>query len=94
MITYVTESEFVDRMSKEGFSYNGCVALYEYLEEVSPDSVFDPVAIRCEFSEYASAAVACGDLGMLVESESAGIELLEANTSVIPFDGGVIIADF
>jgi hypothetical protein len=39
-------------MIKHGFSYEGSKALFEYYEEFEEDIPFDPVAIRCDFTEY------------------------------------------
>jgi ubiquitin C-terminal hydrolase len=39
-------------MIKHGFSYEGARALFEYYEEFEEDIPFDPVAIRCDFTEY------------------------------------------
>lgn len=41
---------------KDNFSYDGRVALFEYLEQLEEDLGeqwdFDPIAIRCDFTEY------------------------------------------
>ena len=53
MIDTVTEYQFTDEMVKHGFSYDGTKVLFEYLEEIEDEyTEFDPVGIRCEFSEY------------------------------------------
>ena len=43
-----------------GFTYSGAYALIEYLEDLEAGTgeeiEFDPVAIRCDFAEYASLA--------------------------------------
>jgi hypothetical protein len=39
-------------MIKHGFSYEGSKALFEYYEEFEEYIPFDPVAIRCDFTEY------------------------------------------
>ena len=54
----ITESQFVDEMSKKdhGFSYEGAKVLFEYLSRYEVDCGqeldFDPIAFRCEYSEY------------------------------------------
>ena len=54
----ITESQFVDEMSKKdhGFSYDGSKALFEHLtqyeEDCDQELDFDPVAFRCEYDEY------------------------------------------
>jgi hypothetical protein len=43
---------------KQGFSYEGTKALFEYFEQYEQDCdmemEFDPVGIRCDFDEYES----------------------------------------
>ena len=45
---------------KNAFSYDGRVALFDYLEQYEDDCGteldFDPIAIRCDFTEYANIA--------------------------------------
>ena len=54
----INESQFVDEMSKKdhGFSYDGAKALFEHLaqyeEDCDQELEFDPIAFRCEYSEY------------------------------------------
>ena len=54
----ITQSQFVDEMSKKdhGFSYDGSIALFEHLTQYEEDCDheldFDPIAFRCDFSEY------------------------------------------
>lgn len=71
---------------------------------------FDPVAWCCEFSEYASAwdamkqyqpedmpveGVEGDDLVEIQEKNEAGaLRWLQDNTTVIEFDGGIIVQDF
>lgn len=53
--TTVSKSSFMDSL-RTNFSYDGASALYHYYDELSDDIgediEFDPVAIRCEWSEY------------------------------------------
>ena len=46
--------------NNNGFTYSGAYALCEYLEELEADCgkeiEFDPVALRCDYTEYASLA--------------------------------------
>ena len=57
MKTSVNTYEFHDAL-KGHFSYEGLNALFEYFEELEEDMGyeidFDPVAIRCEYTEYES----------------------------------------
>jgi len=54
----ITQNTFTDEMTKKGFgfSYEGSNALFNYLEEFEQDSDteldFDPIAFRCEYTEY------------------------------------------
>jgi len=52
----VMEWQFMDEMQKHGFSYGGSKALFAYFEQLEEDMGeeidFDPIAIRCDYSEY------------------------------------------
>ena len=54
----IQEYQFVDEMRKKdhGFSYHGAKALFEHLTQYEEDCDheldFDPIAFRCDFSEY------------------------------------------
>jgi len=54
----ITLNTFRDEMIKEehGFSWEGATALFDYLVELEEDTgeemEFDPIAFRCDFSEY------------------------------------------
>jgi len=87
------------------WSRAGAFALVEYLEELEDSTgeemEFDRVAIRCDFSEYDSAVAAwqdydpaCQSSGDEDEDEAEALRLLQDRTSVIEFDGGVIIQNF
>ena len=87
------------------WSWSGAEALVGYLEglEDSLDKsiAFDRVAIRCEYSEYSSALETAEHYGFIPEDdededdvESSAITYLEDRTTVIKFDGGVIIQQF
>ena len=52
LVETVNEYAFRDEMIKHGFSYEGATALFEYYEDFEEDIPFDPVAIRCDFTEY------------------------------------------
>ena len=54
LVDTINEYKFRDEMIKHGFSYEGATALFEYYEDFEEDIPFDPVAIRCDFSEYES----------------------------------------
>jgi hypothetical protein len=78
------------RMGRDNFSYEGAKALMEYLEEYAQGSnkplEYDPIAYCCDFAEYAD----------LEEVNKDGFEYktlddLRDNTTVIEFDGGLIV---
>jgi hypothetical protein len=94
--TEVTKYNFVNTLRRDDYaswSYEGAEALYDYFEQLSEDTdqniEFDPVAIRCEFTEYE-------DLDEIKETYDCikRLEDLHDYTQVIEFDGGIIIADF
>ena len=69
------------------WSYNGALALAEYLEEMEIELgetyELDVVALRCDFSEYESAIDACSDYGIDADTEEAAVELLRNETVVL-----------
>ena len=99
------------------WSYNGSLALAEYLEEYEESTgeeiELDVCAIRCDFSEYESALEAALEYGwsheasilddddnirpdedVEEENNEKALQWLQNRTSVIEFDGGVIIQQF
>ena len=55
----IQEHQFVDALTKDensSFSYEGARALFEYLtdleDDIGKEFDFDPIAFRCEYSEY------------------------------------------
>ena len=91
------------------FSWKGCQALAEYLEEreEGEDQELDVIAIRCTYSEYGSATEAVGNyepdvregVGALDdededEIEERALKYLRDHTAVITFTGGIIIEEF
>ena len=101
LVTTLSTSQAADILLQDDFANwtrPGAFALCEYLEELSEDMEepvkIHPVDIRCEYSEYGSAAEA-------VEQYTGGasgilnpLAWLQDRTTVIVFDGGVIIQDF
>ena len=79
----ITESQFVNEMSKKdhGFSYDGSKALFEHLtqyeEDCDKELEFDPIAFRCEYSEYDNLEEVKNDYNV------EDLEHLEQNTTVI-----------
>ena len=84
------------------FSYQGALALAEYLSDDTYCIEFDRVAIRREFAEYGSAIEAAEAHGATIEDgpyeefdhEERALEWLENQTRVIHFDGGIIVQRF
>ena len=114
MYQTLSTSEAVDILLADtdaSWSLAGARALVEYLEQTEDETgygiEFEPVAIRCEYSEYPSAIEAASDmseweyrpdeLGADYDEEDAEeharLYLLD-RTTVIPFDGGVIVQSF
>lgn len=92
----------------DGWSRDGAEALIEYLEELESSGgksiEFDRIAIRCEYSEYSTALEAAQDYDFTPPEteddededviEAAAIAYLEYRTTIIKFNGGVIIQQF
>ena len=93
----------------DNFSIEGREALYHYLNEYDTDIELDVIAICCEYTEYETADEAASQYstydGMEFDEDGAemltveqleqkAINFLEDNTTVLKFDGGVIIRDF
>jgi len=87
------------------FSYNGLRALFDYLEEDAGlgerGFALDVIELCCDWTEHASAAEAAEENGWSADedddeeaAEDAALEWLHDQTTVIEFDGGVIIANF
>ena len=90
----VNKYEFTDTMTLNGFSRSGSLALFNWLEELEEDTQeqieFDPIALRCDFTEYKNLEEIAHDYG----NEYNDIDYLEQTTTVIEFDGGIIIQQF
>jgi hypothetical protein len=106
----VSETDFLDAFRAYGradqFTRAGLIALYDYLEELEADTgeevELDVIALCCDYSEYATALEAAKDLSDYEvdealteeETEADALAWLNEQTSVIEFDGGVIVAAF
>lgn len=104
----LTVSNIIDALLEDknaGWSYPGAVALAEYLdnldEETGEETELDVIAIRCEFSEFSSAAAAYEqqtgdepDGDDEDEKEENALAYLHDNTTVIEFNGGIICQDY
>lgn len=77
---------------------SGAFALVEYLEQIEEGCgtqiEFDPVALRCEFSEYDTAIEAAQVYTSEFTTEEAALEYLEDHTTVINHANGLIVQDF
>ena len=104
----LTTYEVANRLMADtnaAWSRAGAYALAEYLEEIERESAteieLDVCAIRCDFSEYASATLAAraydwqkDDDKSDEENETEALDYLTDRTSVLSFNGGVIIQNF
>ena len=86
---------FADYNRADQFSYEGMEALFEWLEELAADTdapyELDVIGLCCEFSEYSDLAeIKANYSGTDIDS----LDDLRDHTSVIEFDGGLIIQDF
>jgi hypothetical protein len=97
----ITSNDFVNCDSlTNNFSYEGRIALFDYLEDFENDTgvaiEFDPIALRCEFSEYATIVGAYEIYQDDTEdkTELEMIEWLQDKTQVIEFKTGIILQDF
>ena len=93
------------RDTNASWTRSGAYALADYLQELEDsageEQELDVVAIRCDFAEYATAVEAAGEYGWAPEpdeyeeaNEAAALSWLHDRTSVIEFNGGVIISQF
>ena len=92
-------SEFCDSFSdtyKNNFTYDGKRALFDYLEQMSEDTgediELDIVALCCEYTEYESMEEALTAYNQ--DDKKYTKDNLSDYTTVIEFDGGVIMAEF
>lgn len=80
---------------QNNFMYEGANALQEYFEEYSEDTgmniEFDPIAWCVEFSEYESFEDFKKESGYF---DIEDLDDLRDSTTVIEFDGGIIVQDF
>lgn len=79
------------------------VALFEYLEGLESDTgqeiELDVVALCCDWSEHVSAIEAASEYGWdpdvdETDRENSAISYLRDNTTVIEFDGGILVESF
>lgn len=100
-MTYVYETLNTNQIARAlkddqygGWSYNGAQALAEYLEQyaekIGEPMELDIVAIRCDFSEYENLEAVLKEYDGIIKD----LEDLKNNTTVIEFDGGLIVQSF
>ena len=102
---YDFERAFSDMGRGTNFTYEGRIALFDYLEDMyegmGEEYELDVIALCCEYSEHDTALEAAKEYGWIEyddltneENEPEAIEWLNEHTQVIVFNGGVIIAGF
>jgi hypothetical protein len=104
MINTINKYEFSDAFQKMGrgdqFSYEGLIALFDYLEMLEDDIgeqiELDVIAICCEYSEYENLKEFKNDYYGTYGDECFCIEDIEEKTAVItiPNSKGFIIRQF
>ena len=89
------------------FTHSGASALISHLEATESEYnriEFDPIAIRCEYTQYATATIACNDLGIDYEGsaetdhawseeelETSALGALYEKTLVLIVEDGVVV---
>ncbi len=97
MITYVTQSEFIDTFRnshgyKNNFSYDGLIALFEYLEDLEDSTGeqinFEMIGLCCDYTEYKNTEEFINDYQDYQEmSYTEVMSVLREETQVIEFEG-------
>lgn len=94
MKTTINAYEFTNEMTSHGFTRNGALALFNYLEDYEQDTDqeldFDPIGLRCDFTEYENLQ----EIESAYGEEFADIDHLRDYTQVIEFESGIIIQQF
>jgi hypothetical protein len=98
MYTTVSQSDFHDAfrdIRPDSFSYDGLVALFEWLEELEDSTAhkeeLDVIALCCDFNEYVDLGEFHGDYD---KEEYPDLETLRDHTTVIEFGDSFIIQVF
>ena len=102
MKTTVTSYQFVEAFRACGresqFSRAALFALFEYLEEyensTGEELELDPIGICCEWAEYSSAREAASEYGFEAEDDDEAEMWLGRKTTVVQFDGGLVVQQF
>ena len=107
----LTKSEFINRflaVRAENFSRSALGALFDWYEELHEGSgtemEFDPIAICCDWTEYATALEAAEAYGFLApkeidderadRSEQQALEWLCDETTAIETESGVVVMNY
>lgn len=97
----LSTSQIANRLRADeyaGWSYAGAMALAKYLdaqdESLGEETEFDLATIRGDWSEYKSAVDAAEVYDYETKDEQDALEFLEANTTIVEFDGGVLVESF
>tara|TARA_Y100001937_G_scaffold125523_2_gene192546 strand:- start:8086 stop:8397 length:312 start_codon:yes stop_codon:yes gene_type:complete len=99
MIRTITEFDFVksfdDVNRSSNFTIAGRKALFNHFEEMNPDMELDPIAVCCEYTEYASLEEWKQDYGYEPydedEDDEDALDFLIDQTMVLQLDNGGII---
>lgn len=102
MKTTVTSYQFVESFRACGresqFSRAALFALFEYLEEyensTGEEIELDPIAVCCEWAEFSSAREAASEYGFKSEDDEEAEMWLGRKTTVVQFDGGLVVQQF
>jgi hypothetical protein len=104
MKTTVTESTFIRdfiAIRPNQFSAPALRALFEYYREAEESTgeemEFDPIAICCDWTEYASATEAAEAYGWEREEsddEREALQYLHDETTVLELSGGVLVLNY
>ena len=97
----ITKTDFHNsEILRDAFSYEGITELFEWYDELSEsgDIKFDPVAIRCDWSEYDEDDLFTDYGYLLDDDERQGlyslIDILENKTTVIKLKTTYLIEAF
>jgi len=91
---------FTEMKRENNFSQEGRIALFDFLEEVNPDSELDVIAICCDFTEYSNLNELKEEYSHLLEDEEFEdddevLDFFRDETVVLELsNGGVIIQQF
>jgi hypothetical protein len=100
MKTTVNESLFLQSFRQtrpDQFSLSALVELFEYLEGLDRESgsemELDVIALCCEWTEYPDQQEAAKAYGW-EEGQGAPLDFLRESTTVLEFEGGVLVLNF